>query len=128
MPFKPGDPNINRSGRPKGAKAIRKYIEDNTAGGMEIIDKLLMLARSPKTSKKDAREIWVHLLDRLIGKPETSASISMTMQEKPMGAVIMEMSPEARLPFLDSLRAKKALGPALDEYEGDANDDDKEAE
>ena len=113
--MRPGAPSVNPSGRPKGAKAIRSYIESNTNNGLDIIDALLAFARDPKSPKREAKEVWIHLLDRLVGKPETSSSIALSVEQRPVGEVLLAMPPSARLQFLDELRARKQLGPGYEE-------------
>ena len=81
MPFKKGDPNINRKGRPKGASfadVINKILDEEigAADGMDrkeaISRKLVKLAFEGKS--------WamIALMDRIDGKPKQALNIDHT--------------------------------------------------
>lgn len=114
MTFKPGQSG-NKLGRPKGAAGLAKYAAEKTNNGQDVIDFLLSVMRNTRAGIKTRIEAAKALLDRTAGKPMQPSEIAMTLDQRPVGEILLQMAPENRLQFLDGLRAKKQLGPALDE-------------
>jgi hypothetical protein len=69
MPFQPGDPNINRSGRPRGFAGVARLIAAATNDGAELVQWALAVWRDPSRefSERQAAHQW--LSDRYLGRP-----------------------------------------------------------
>lgn len=75
-----GQPSVNPSGRPAGAKGLARYIAEQTSDGRELVDRLLTIAREDDQARRVIDAIAI-LLDRLAGKPLASHEIlSATVQ------------------------------------------------
>lgn len=120
MVFKPGQSG-NKLGRPIGAKGLSKKIGKETRDADELIERLLEMARSPRTPAREKLSAISILLERYAGRPLSTSEVSLTLSERPLGETILLMAPENRLAFLDGIRAKKQLGP-------DYEDQDEEVE
>jgi len=84
MPFKKGDPRINRKGRtPLGttlAEYLRKIIEETDDGKKQsIADEMMMVAITK--AKKGQFQFWNAIMDRAYGK--VPDKVEMNTQEKP---------------------------------------------
>lgn len=84
MPFKKGDPNINRKGRtPLGttlAEYLRKIIEETDDGKKQsIADEMMMIAIAK--AKKGQFQFWDAIVNRAYGK--VPDKVEMTTEEKP---------------------------------------------
>ncbi len=84
MPFKKGDPRINRKGRtPLGttlAEYLRKIIEETDNGKKQsIADEMMMMAIS--RAKRGQFQYWDAIMNRAYGK--VPDKVEMTSQEKP---------------------------------------------
>lgn len=78
MPYRPGQSG-NPSGRPRGAKGLARYIASQTEDGRELVDRLLEMSRDPNTPVRERVLCTMHLLDRGVGKPMTTAEIAVTI-------------------------------------------------
>jgi len=84
MPFKKGDPRINRKGRtPLGttlAEYLRKIIEETDGGKKQsIADEMMMVAITK--AKKGQFQFWDAIMNRAYGK--VPDKVEMNTQEKP---------------------------------------------
>jgi len=84
MPFKKGDPRINRKGRtPLGttlAEYLRKIIEETDEGKKQsIADEMMMMAIA--RAKRGQFQYWDAIMNRAYGK--VPDKVEMTSQEKP---------------------------------------------
>jgi hypothetical protein len=81
MPFVPGDPNINREGRPKGSvsvvQAIKKKLEEIPEGEKKTYLELLVNQVMEKGLAGDVSMIK-DIIDRVDGKPLQTQEIDMT--------------------------------------------------
>ena len=84
MPFKKGDPRINRKGRtPLGttlAEYLRKIIEETDDGKKQsIADEMMMMAIA--RAKRGQFQYWDAIMNRAYGK--VPDKVEMNTQEKP---------------------------------------------
>ena len=76
MPFKPGDPNINRDGRPKGAvsvvEALRRKLKEEIPDGVDKKTYLEALVENIIKKAIDESDVSMmrDIIDRVDGKPK----------------------------------------------------------
>lgn len=125
MPFKPGDPNINRSGRPRGAAGVAKYAAEVTDDGREVIDFLVSIMRN-KGAPRERVQAALAILDRLAGKPLQPQQILLALEPPPPVDAIMLLPPDQRMAWLDAERQRRSLPPVatlVPETDGDPDDE-----
>lgn len=84
MPFKKGDPRINRKGRPIAGKSFAEYIRaalEETDEGKKKSAIEEMVDEAIKRAKKGQFQFWEALTNRGYGK--VPDKVEMTSQEKP---------------------------------------------
>ena len=89
MPFKPGDPNINRDGRPKGAvsvvEALRRKLKEEIPDGVDKKTYLEALVENIIKKAIDESDVSMmrDIIDRVDGKPkQTIDNITDTSVEE----------------------------------------------
>jgi hypothetical protein len=93
MPFTPGDPNINRNGRPKGSRslssmlveALKRYEETTNTKFEDLLIQRLLDKAISKGEIRAIREIF----DRVDGKP--AQSINLNSGDKLPDKVVVEI-------------------------------------
>lgn len=83
MPFKPGDPNINRNGRPRKGntltEALSKYAEmqDAEVNGIKVTRKEALALIIWEKALQEKNSVFINIIyDRLEGKPIQKNEIS----------------------------------------------------
>ncbi len=118
MPFVPGQSG-NPSGRPRGAAGLARYIAAQTNDGLELVDRLLSLARDPDAPKREATGAVMALLDRLAGKPMQPSEIALAVAPSHLEpASWSSLTPAERVLELGRIRAAVVAGTPLQLTEG----------
>jgi hypothetical protein len=118
--MKPGAPSVNPSGRSSSnratARSISTMIAQATDGGAEIVEALLKIARKGAPAR-EAAAAWVHLMDRLVGRPESTTNLQLALSQSPVrGQALLDLPPSERLAFLDAeIARRKMLAAGSDE-------------
>lgn len=73
--FEPGHAPSS-PGRPKGAAGLAAYIAEQTNGGQELVDRLLVISRT-STNPRQVEASTMALLDRLAGRPVQPVAASI---------------------------------------------------
>jgi hypothetical protein len=108
-----GAPSVNPSGRPRGAAGLARYIAEQTAGGHELVDRLLAIVRSDNASTRDASAAVFALLDRLAGKPLQQSEIAAIARVEHIAALPAgwtALTLEQRRTFLDEVEKRRTIG------------------
>lgn len=103
MTFVPGDPRINRSGRPKGFAGVARMIMAETRDGAELVEWALCIWRDERLDIKDRMAAYQWLSDRGLGKP-----VQMT-ELAPPGGFTDEMDDRTDGYTLEELRELDAI-------------------
>lgn len=92
MPFKKGDPNINRKGRPKDgqswAAVLSKLCDEKvTSSGTEITKKEAICRKLLKLAFEGEKWAIEALMDRIDGKPKQITESDITTNGKDITAI-----------------------------------------
>lgn len=108
-----GGPSLNPSGRRKGqaaaAAALSDYILDQTDGGRELVDRLLVLLRGDG-SARERKDAAMVLLDRAVGRAHGTSEltvISESASDSPVPEDFDTWTPEAKHSWIAERSAKQ---------------------
>ncbi|MBV8756809.1 MAG: hypothetical protein JO257_06030 [Deltaproteobacteria bacterium] len=128
MTFKPGDPRINRAGRPRGFAGVARMIAEATGDGRELVDWALRVWRDPDNvhthSERAAAHDW--LSSRYLGRPLQQSEILALARVEHVGlpAGWSGLDPTSKRAFLDDLERRRVIDVGQPALAAASTDDD----